>query len=207
MTADFRFTPLRLTQTDFDALVEFLRGASSWSEFASSLWGQVQQGRPLTEKQTRAALSMKEKVEAKRAAKASSYQTSPESYPRIAATLGYAGESLKYPKLRLVTESGQRVVLVLGGKGHINVTDGRPFGENTYFGRIMLDGPARLTQAVTPEIRALLAEVEADPASAARAQGVRTGACCFCSRELTDERSTEKGYGPICATKWGLPWG
>lgn len=34
--------------------------------------------------------------------------------------------------------------------------------------------------------------------------------CVFCSRNLSDEkdgRSVEVGYGPICADKYGLPWG
>jgi hypothetical protein len=34
--------------------------------------------------------------------------------------------------------------------------------------------------------------------------------CVFCARTLTDEadgRSVEVGYGPICADKYGLPWG
>lgn len=33
------------------------------------------------------------------------------------------------------------------------------------------------------------------------------GICMYCWRELTDERSIEVGYGPICADKRGLPWG
>lgn len=37
--------------------------------------------------------------------------------------------------------------------------------------------------------------------------GVLTGTCVFCARELTDERSIEAGYGPVCADKNGLPWG
>jgi hypothetical protein len=34
--------------------------------------------------------------------------------------------------------------------------------------------------------------------------------CVFCSRPLSDEgdnRSMERGYGPTCASKYGLPWG
>jgi len=30
--------------------------------------------------------------------------------------------------------------------------------------------------------------------------------CCFCSLELTNPESIARGYGPICATNWGLPW-
>lgn len=33
------------------------------------------------------------------------------------------------------------------------------------------------------------------------------GQCVFCSRLLTDERSVAVGYGPVCASHNGLPWG
>lgn len=33
------------------------------------------------------------------------------------------------------------------------------------------------------------------------------GQCVFCSRTLTDERSIEVGYGPVCADHHALPWG
>lgn len=37
--------------------------------------------------------------------------------------------------------------------------------------------------------------------------GALYGRCVFCSQTLTDERSIEVGYGPICAENHGLPWG
>jgi hypothetical protein len=37
--------------------------------------------------------------------------------------------------------------------------------------------------------------------------GAVTGRCVFCSRKLTDERSIEVGYGPVCAERENLPWG
>jgi len=33
------------------------------------------------------------------------------------------------------------------------------------------------------------------------------GICCFCAKDLTDDRSIEVGYGPVCAKKHHLPWG
>jgi Family of unknown function (DUF6011) len=41
----------------------------------------------------------------------------------------------------------------------------------------------------------------------AKAFGDEYHACIFCSQELTDKRSTDAGYGPICGPKNGLPWG
>ncbi len=44
-------------------------------------------------------------------------------------------------------------------------------------------------------------------AEAAAAIGHLTHHCCFCSLELTDGRSIDVGYGPVCASNNGLPWG
>lgn len=44
-------------------------------------------------------------------------------------------------------------------------------------------------------------------AEQAAAFGHEHGFCCYCSRGLTDERSTSVGYGPICAVRYGLEWG
>lgn len=38
------------------------------------------------------------------------------------------------------------------------------------------------------------------------ALGRDSGCCCFCGLELTNEGSVHYGYGPICASRWGLPW-
>lgn len=37
--------------------------------------------------------------------------------------------------------------------------------------------------------------------------GRTTAHCVFCARELTDGRSVDVGYGPVCAAHNGLPWG
>jgi hypothetical protein len=44
-------------------------------------------------------------------------------------------------------------------------------------------------------------------AEEAAAFGHETHRCVFCVRTLTDDRSTEVGYGPVCAARYGLPWG
>lgn len=46
-----------------------------------------------------------------------------------------------------------------------------------------------------------------DPEKWGALWGIRSGICCFCSRELTTKESCSAGYGPICAKRWGLPWG
>ena len=53
----------------------------------------------------------------------------------------------------------------------------------------------------------LLKELNEDPINKTKAQGQLTGHCCFCRKELRTKESVGAGYGPICADKWGLPWG
>lgn len=37
--------------------------------------------------------------------------------------------------------------------------------------------------------------------------GKEVGFCMYCGLTLTDPESRHKGYGPVCAGKFGLPWG
>lgn len=90
--------------------------------------------------------------------------------------------------------------------------DGVPFSEeNRWFGRIDLDGVFHPSRSLNPvELKAvvgMLKQFAADPATVAGKVGRWLGRCCFCHRGLSDERSTAVGYGPICASHYGLPWG
>jgi hypothetical protein len=91
--------------------------------------------------------------------------------------------------------------------GAINVAEKGRFGEAVYHGRIMPDGTWQGRGATDPALLSYLKAFAADPARMAAEHGHRTGACCFCSRPLTDARSVAVGYGPICADHYSLPWG
>jgi hypothetical protein len=78
-----------------------------------------------------------------------------------------------------------------------------------YAGKITPDGSFRAVvkgDAYHAVYNALV-EFSKNPQEVAAKYGKETGVCCFCGRQLTDERSVEVGYGPICADNWGLPWG
>ena len=122
-----------------------------------------------------------------------------------------AAESLKFPKVRLRTADGDDVALSLNAKkGVLNVTDGRRFGSNIWYGKITPDGfvksPRVSASALAPVID-LLAKFAADPEGVAAEYGRLTGNCSFCNLTLSDARSTAVGYGPTCAKKYGLAWG
>ena len=125
-----------------------------------------------------------------------------------------AAKHLKHPKVRLQTAGGAPVVLSRAGNrsktpGWINVTDGGRYGENRWYGKINPQtGAWELPRSgVAQDVQNVVYELSEDPAGVAARYGKITGNCCFCVKSLTDERSLVEGYGPVCAEKWGLPWG
>ncbi len=131
----------------------------------------------------------------------------------IIEMLERAASSLKFPALRL--DGGLRVNIAgerAREPGSLTVTS-QAKGEagREYYGRITRAGawePSRKLAADQAEaVGVVLHAFAADPAGRAAAYGRRTGACCFCGRELTKAESVGWGYGPVCADKWGLPHG
>lgn len=138
-------------------------------------------------------------------------------FSAVAALFAKAGEHLKHPKVRLQLPNGQPIVLSVAGPasrapGTVNVTDGKPYGSNKWFGRVTTKGEwhkSTLSNGAETDtaIVALLSEFAANPAKVAQVYGTLTGSCCFCAKELTDARSVSVGYGPVCADHYSLPWG
>lgn len=78
------------------------------------------------------------------------------------------------------------------------------------YGVIEKSGEFKVWQAAgdrAPAIVARLREFDADPHKAGALEGHATGNCCFCGRHLETGESVHAGYGPICAERFGLPWG
>lgn len=131
----------------------------------------------------------------------------------IADLFERAKKKLKAPAI-VIDIAGREIRLnVAGAKarvpGSVNVTGTGTWDERVWFGRILATGefeasPRDPTPAGMVEG---LARFAAAPAEVAAEHGRLTGRCCFCNRELTDERSTAVGYGPQCAGAYGLAWG
>lgn len=125
-----------------------------------------------------------------------------------------AGASLKRPALVIASPEAGKIRVSVAGEssrepGTIVVTTAGSFATRAYLGRIRLDGswvPSGTTMRRdnADSVLALLMRFAADPATVAREFGRETGACSFCSKELTDPTSIVLGYGPVCAKKWGL---
>jgi hypothetical protein len=91
--------------------------------------------------------------------------------------------------------------------GVINVTDGGPFGNNKWYGRVMPDGEWVACRNDYPELAAvalLLKRLGEDPLAVAAEFGKMSGMCAFCGKALSDDKSVAVGYGPVCAQKWNL---
>jgi len=127
-------------------------------------------------------------------------------------------KSLKNPRIVLRFTNGEPLHLKLSGSqskhpGTVNVTDGRPYANNTWYGRVSPDGTwspgpeGSFDKVSQAEVAALLTCLACDPVNTAAEHGKLTGMCCFCNSTLTDGKSTDAGYGPVCAKRWGLAWG
>jgi len=194
--------------TDIQALTSVLPQLDDRSrEFANSLVTQASGRRGLSPKQW----DWVDKLIAR--AHAPAPQTAAiGSVAGIIELFDRAQQHLKRPAILLRGPDGDLRLSLAGARarvpGSINVTSAE---RSDWYGRVTRNGtyePSRkyddaTIAAVTRGLRAMAS----DPAGTAAAYGHLTGACCFCNRALTDERSTSVGYGPICAGHYGLPWG
>lgn len=134
-------------------------------------------------------------------------------FTKLIAMFAQASSQLKHPKILFQLPNDETLRLSVAGPnarvpGSITVATGR-YGDpdGKWYGRILHDGTFEASNHSTPEVEAALIAFAANPAEYAGSYGRKTGNCCFCSRDLTDERSTSVGYGPHCAARYGLPWG
>lgn len=130
-------------------------------------------------------------------------------YDRITELFRHAAEHKSYPKIWLTLADGSTLKMSLCGAksknaGAVNLTDDGSYPDNRYYGRINPEG--YLSGGMPAMVRELLDAFEADPAAVAKAQSQGTVRCIFCGLELDTHESRTQGYGPVCATNWGLPW-
>ena len=120
----------------------------------------------------------------------------------------------KYPKFSLpCPATGSVVVLRFAGAksqqpGTVTVTDDGRYPDQKFYGRVNHAGEfvaSRHPSAI--RVRDFVAKFAADPAGFAKAHGDLVGNCMFCSKDLTVQDSIARGYGPVCASKYGLPKG
>lgn len=115
-----------------------------------------------------------------------------------------AGEKLAKPKLTFIHDGvGFRISTSRDG-AWLHVAE--PQYGGLYYGKInMADGAWVNGRNACEAVAVFLRDFATDPVRKAAEYGHKTGLCCFCHKGLDNPASTEVGYGPVCARKWGLP--
>lgn len=129
----------------------------------------------------------------------------------LLALFDKAAGRVKYPKVSFgegdasvkFTRSGIRA----SQPYTVNVTDGKPFGENKWFGRIERDGKFKPSSSCTQEVIDQIEAFNLNPARYSAERGRESGNCVYCRQTLSDNRSLSVGYGKTCSGTYGLPWG
>lgn len=78
-----------------------------------------------------------------------------------------------------------------------------------WYARIETSGSLTLNESILRPsgLEDELQKFAANPVEYAARYGRESGNCCFCNIKITDPRSLNVGYGPVCAENYGLPWG
>ena len=120
-----------------------------------------------------------------------------------------ASTKLKRPSVKIKVGAKEVKIYIAGDrskyKGDLMVVSPN-YGE-AYYGRISKDGKFFSGSTKCGDVRNALIEFNKDPEGFASMHGKSTGNCCFCTKHLTDHRSVDVGYGPVCAGNYGLKWG
>lgn len=145
-------------------------------------------------------------------------RASPEElqrFPNVVHLFHEARKKIKYPSLA-IDALGLPLILRLAGQKSQYYMDVLIVGlgkypESQWYGRLSASNPCGefLTNIppqnlVYHQIISGLHQLNFTPSSYLAMQGQKTGNCCCCGLELTNEESIAKGMGPICSVKWGV---
>lgn len=209
-----KFDPWDIDAEALTAAERFVAGYDGDFEFVLDLKRKLGKGR-LSAGQAKGALNVW--LANSRRALAAARPTTPVNLAPIVAFLDRAATTLKWPKFHFVA-AGESYVLRRNAHGlrvgAVNIVSEEKYWDDragTYrprwFGRIDPDGTLVRGGQLTLAMEAALVEIATDPVAAATSYAKFSGACSFCGKELTDARSLSVAYGPVCAKKYGLPWG
>lgn len=165
--------------------------------FASSLLSAMQSSRGLSDKQAYWVNTLAQRVTNPKAP-----ETGITLEPLAVMMRRAKNAGLQHPKVSLAYE-GMTFTLSLAGAASANAGHIYVKIDGDYAGKVSPQGEFRGKDLAVPGLR----HFAADPAKAATEYGRLTGCCSFCRQPLRDERSTAVGYGPVCAKKFGMPWG
>lgn len=108
-----------------------------------------------------------------------------------------ASEQLK--RVRITVKQGYNKTVIKLTPDGILVTNNNKLAGIIEDGQFISRGNQYVEQLIT--------QLNQDPQAQLAQFGREQELCCFCWRALTDERSVQAGYGPVCAQRFQLPWG
>lgn len=130
---------------------------------------------------------------------------------KIADMLSAASKRIQEPKLRFYLGDGSHILMRISRykAAHVAFILVPANGSGvTYLGNgNMTSGACYFNDKVTPQELMIIKSICEEPKEVLIANGRAVVRCCFCSIALSTNESRYTGYGPICAEKWGLPWG
>lgn len=181
----------------------WLRDRAPSFDFAASLLDSVEKYARLTERQMEVAQRMTQESAQRRAQWAQERAEREAAAPQVNAERleqsfrTAKANGLKWPRITM----GEMVIKPAGenskNPGALYVTE---YGE--YLGKVLGGRFFKVRECGTEQEQKVV-ELINDPVGAAEAYGHQTGHCCICSRELTNPESVARGIGPICADKFG----
>jgi uncharacterized protein DUF6011 len=131
-----------------------------------------------------------------------------EGFQRVAKLFATAlANGLNRRAIRLQTSDGGAVKLTPASESGKNAGFIYIKLNGEYMGKVSPEGQFSPVAACTESLRGFVAEFGNNTVQMARQFGRMTSSCCFCGRNLDTAESNAVGYGPICAEKYGLPWG
>lgn len=197
-----KFAVIDAFNEEHPGMIDFLKGASSWSSYAADMLGNLSSGKALTSGQLAGINSMRNKQALRDEARATERKASTVAGVDLtpirvmfeaAVVNGY-----KAPKYRAEGLVITRAAMTGKNPGALYVKD----ENDTYLGKII--GTEYQPTRDGKASGATLLAIAADPLAAAIAYGNRTGRCACCGRKLSNDESITRGIGPICAERWGL---
>lgn len=196
-----------------DLLKKKLEEVAPNNSFYSSLLNAANTYGSLTEKQETALRnSLDKQIQKQTEAKAESKPIG--SMTKLIEFVANASKNVKKLSFQIAM-GNQKIKIFKAGinskyNGNLMLVDNGVYPNNKFFGRIDKEGnfyPDKDGKPVMDDLMFTLQQFAQNPAGMSKAYGQRFGQCCFCAKELTTKESIYAGYGPICAEKFGLPWG
>jgi len=183
-------------------LIDFLRDAKIWSDFAASLWDWYHEKGQLTPKQRDAAMKMMNAVKARECLENKQIKTDIQ-FTNIVDLFHTASQKIRKPRIRLLG-----ITLSMASPTSKNPHDIYVKRDEVYLGKIspnsQFTAGYSLSAERKDEVIKLLEQLNDEPLETAIQYGRETGQCACCGRTLTNPVSIDLGIGPICRSRWGM---